>query len=204
MVKRKAGPGRKTSLFPQPRPVVPVQSTQETQLAFRGTDGINGQYAVRDDTQHLGFGWVTLNVWTITHKTTDQTVQNNSDVADTALTIALLASTRYVIRGRIWWTSGPTPDFLWYFAGPAGDYRIQLTHFTAGGGSTSSNALNALPAPITDAGAAALAVGFITFDAEVLVGGAGGDFVFHFGQNTLDASDTTSLAGSYLEHMAVA
>jgi hypothetical protein len=143
-----------------------------------------------------------VGLWKQVLKTADETKTSNTTLAsDGALKFTMAASTKYAVRGRIYFVTGATGDFKARHTGPASPslVLIQRRAVAAGASADSSIAVDAAysSADITALGGAGS--GWIEFDGIIYNGTNAGDFAWQWAQNTTDATATVVKAGSYLE-----
>lgn len=142
--------------------------------------------------------------WTPVRKLTDQTKTGTTTLAaDSALSVAMLASTKYSIRGRIFFDTTAAGDFKWRTVGPASPtlVRVARRSIDPAATATSNIAVDVAysAADITELSASTNG-GFIEFEAIIHNGANAGDFEIHWAQNTSDGGNTIVRAGSYLEY----
>lgn len=150
-----------------------------------------------------------LNLWTTITKTVDETIISDNTLSDDAvLKFAMLANTKYMIRARMIYVSGTTPDFSFDIAGPAAPTLVAmglLMQDAAGVNTLTASILTGFSAGATDADGQGLTFPrFLWFEGVVHNGANAGNFSIQWAQKTLDASNTTVYAGSYLEYRIVA
>jgi hypothetical protein len=144
--------------------------------------------------------------WTPVRKLTDQTKTGTTTLAaDSALSFAMAAATKYVVRGRIFFDTTAAGDFKWRHVGPASPTLVRVKRSsidpaaTAYGNIAVDTAYSA--ADITELSASTNG-GFIEFEAIIHNGANAGNFEIHWAQNTSDGGNTVVRAGSYLEYVA--
>ena len=142
-------------------------------------------------------GWTTLSC------TADQAVINsNVLVSSLYMTFSMVLSTKYRIRGKIFWDTTAAGDFKYGFAQPAAITLIRSRLTTGAAGSTPAWA--AIATSITTSAAltgTGTTGGYTFFDFIVHNGANTAAFVFRFAQNTAQ-NDTGAIvrAGSYMEY----
>lgn len=144
--------------------------------------------------------------WTTVKKTTNTSRSNSTLAADPALQFAMAASTKYAIRGKVFFDTLAAADFKWRHRGPASPtlVRIRRAWMVPGGtalaGILVDQAFSAADLALTSTGTNG---GWIEFEGVVHNGANLGTFDFAWAQNTTTAGNTTVLAGSYLEYMTL-
>lgn len=149
---------------------------------------------------HVHPGWATVN------KLADETIQSDNTLnTDTELVFLATASTKYAIRGRVFFDTSATADFKYRFnyTGTYTTFRGRVSHILPG--TTASVPLMEVAIPTTTVSAAGTGTtgGFVEIDAILHVTNAG-SVLFQWCQDTSNASNTTVLAGSYLEYKVIA
>ena len=151
-----------------------------------------------------------LRRWTTVMKTADEARQSNAgNTADTDLQFTVPASKKYVIRGKIWYTTPAAADFKFRFVmggspttfwvkymyqAPLATSLTQAAIDNTTGVGTTVSALSA--GAVTDPG-------YIEFEARVEKEAASSTFSFQWAQVTSTASNTSVKAGSCIEYMEV-
>jgi hypothetical protein len=125
--------------------------------------------------------------------------------ADPDLAVALLANTKYRIRGHVPYTTVAAADFKFQFSGPASPTLVNITRRANAPGSAATAALFtddafAVSASVTGTVDGA---GSVSFEGVIHVGANAGNLTFDWAQVTSDAGDTIVLAGSYIEYHAL-
>lgn len=145
--------------------------------------------------------------WTVVTKQTDEARSSTATLADDAeLKFAMEANTKYLVRGRIFFDTAATPDLKFGFNGPTSPTRVRVETRSVVPGATAYGTIAVASVYETSGIAVAgsgTTGGFIAFEAIIENGSTAGDFVFTWAQNTSNASSTTVLRGSYLEHRKV-
>lgn len=145
--------------------------------------------------------------WTTIFKTANEDRASTTVLAaDNTLVFTADAAGRYVVRGRVYWsTLSGTPDIKYAFVGPSATGLIEFRHFSD---SPIAESVTVFTASATYLASTAVVhaggPGFIDFSLSFLVGGSGGTFAFQWAQNSSNASPTTVEAGSYIEYKKVA
>lgn len=138
-------------------------------------------------------------------KKANQSRTNNTLAVDDTLQFAMLASTAYAFRGKVFFTTAVTPDFEFRMLGPAAPTLVSITRKTiAPGALTTMNSASVVAydaADVTLTGGTT--GGYIEFDGVIHNGVNAGNFEFHWAQGTTDATAATVLAGSYIEFRRV-
>lgn len=149
---------------------------------------------------------VDANGWTLVLKATDeQRTSTDTLAADSALKFAMAASTKYVFRARLFYSSSATPDFKWRHAGPASPTFLAIERRQIVPAATADSAI-ALDTDYSAADIVAAAgdgSGWIEVAGVIHNGATAGDFSLQWAQNTSDAAATTVRAGSYIEYREV-
>lgn len=141
--------------------------------------------------------------WTMVSKSANEARNTNTTLADDgALVFSMAASTKYRIRCRVWYDTAATPDFKYAIAGPASPtlVRIERRSCIAGGTPANVTGLDQAAVGSTALAGAGTVAGLVSFEAIWHNGSNAGTFSFQWAQNTSNGSDTTVLAGSYLEY----
>lgn len=150
---------------------------------------------------------IALKRWTTVVKTADESVQNNTIQADDDLTFVMTASTKYMVRGKLWWTTPAAADFKYRFRSGGSPTLFYVKHKNtppAAVAETEQAIESASPGTtISVLSASATEPGYIEFEAIVYKEAANGSFFVDWAQVTTTASNTTVKAGSYIEYMVV-
>jgi hypothetical protein len=145
-------------------------------------------------------------VWLSVFKTVDETKTSDSTLNDdAALLFAMLASSTYVFRSLVIFVTTAVADFKWRHNGPASPTLVSITrrNIIAGGTSISQIAEDTAYSAADIALAASAGTGVFWCEGIITNGVNAGNFALRWAQNTLDASNTTVLAGSYIEYMKI-
>jgi len=132
-----------------------------------------------------------------TAKTSDATLADDTD-----LFFAMLASTNYAFRFKVFYDTAATPDFKFAIDAPASPTLIRLVRKHIDPGALTSLVV---ASEVAEVGSTALAGGtgttggFVEAEGIVHNGANAGNLAFQWAQNTSNASATTVLAGSYIE-----
>lgn len=145
--------------------------------------------------------------WILVPKTNFEARSNTATLAnDGDLKFQMAANTNYMIRARVYFSTGATADFKYALTGPASPSSVSVVRkhidpsaltslvATSEGAYTASTAI---------AGGAGTAGGYIEFDVRVRNGANAGTFAFQWAQNTSDATAAVVLEGSYLEYRVI-
>lgn len=140
--------------------------------------------------------------WTTLSKASDQTVNNSATLADdTTLTFSMNASTKYRIRGIIFFDTTAAADYKFAFSAPSSPTleRWNLIRTVAGATPAEVAVATANPGTISLTGTGTTG-GWIQFDI-IIHNLNSGTFKFQFAQNT-QTNDTGAItrAGSYMEY----
>lgn len=147
-------------------------------------------------------GWTDNHHWRPLIKSADQTVTNSAAlISDSDLAFTAAATTKYTIRGVIYYDTTAAGDFKYGFVGPTPTgVRAMRTHAIAGAAPTLNAVDTALPTGIALVGTGTTG-GYIEFSMLFWNGATPGAFALQFAQNTATA-DTGAIvrAGSYIEY----
>lgn len=142
--------------------------------------------------------------WTVLKKTGDTGRTNNTLLNDPDLAFTMNASTKYVVRGKVFFDTNATADFKWRHVGPALPTLVRINRDWIVPGTTVYAGI-AVDVAFSAADLAVLTTGtnggVISFEGVIHVGAAGGTFAFAWAQNTTNVGAATVRAGSYLEYM---
>jgi hypothetical protein len=173
-------------------------SPGNSQLYGTNGSGVKGWYA-----QPAGSG-----AWTTVKKTSDENRTNNSLAADAALTVALSAATRYVIRGKIYLLVQDAAADARFDLNYSGTWttvycvdKRNVAGVAAGTDNQTVRIASALPGS-TDMTSTTTGIIVIEFEVNGLTN-ASGTFAVRFAQVTTSATATVGKAGGYLEYMTV-
>ena len=144
----------------------------------------------------------TTNPWTLVAKSANETCQNDNTLNnDNTLSFAMDATSKYIIRGRIFFDTTAAGDFKYTFtAGTLTLIRGRRSHIIPGTTAPVDTFDSTIPSSL---GIAVVGTGttggYIDFDYVVHSNGSG-TWMFQWCQNTADNNPgTVVLAGSYLE-----
>jgi len=142
---------------------------------------------------------ISSTAWTTIFKPTNQSKVNNTKAADPDLIVALLANTKYIIRGQGFVTEGGG-GFVGHFSGPASPTNLQIMHYGIDAGATSFS--SSIVKQDIVYGVDLIASGNCVFRFEAIVhnGVNAGNFTFDWAQLGTNAAATILYAGSYLEY----
>ena len=136
-------------------------------------------------------------------KMVDETIASDDTLAtDDTLFFAMAANTKYRLRGRVFFDTTAVAGFKYRHAGPAAPdlVRVHRRDIYPGGVSDLSSVVDiAYSADDIVIGGGTGDGGYIELDGIIHNGANAGDFTFQWAQEVSDATDTTVLAGSYLE-----
>jgi hypothetical protein len=180
-----------------------IISGMHSDIVYDGTDYVVMTIAQPHQTNARD---VNLTPWITVQKTADQTLNSTTTLtSDSLLTITILSSTKYAIRGSIFFDTVAAADYKWRFNGSATATLIRLRYKQVIPGTTASveGVETAFLTNTITAVGTGTTMGFIEFEA-IFHCNVGGTFIYQFAQNTSDAGSTTTLAGSYIEYMVVA
>lgn len=144
--------------------------------------------------------------WTVVEKTTDETITSDSTLSDDAtLKFSVSANTKYRFRFVVFFRSPDTPDFKFALSGPSSPTLLsaRMSYAAAFGAVIHSRPFgqySGLAASLTGSPSGTENEGgFVIIEGVLHNGANSGTVAFQWAQNTSDASNTTVLAGSYLE-----
>ena len=144
--------------------------------------------------------------WRVYDKQADETRNNTNTPADDAeLIVPVLANRTYMMRFEIFYETQATPDFYYGFDGPGSPTNVVIRARYAAPSSAiptsyTDTAFGSLYAPVDGAGGLG---GYVQGTMLLQNGANAGNVAFQWSQNTPDAGDTTVLAGSMIEVMAL-
>lgn len=142
--------------------------------------------------------------WTVIGKPTNENrASTTSLAADTDLAFTMDNGATYVVRGFIMFDTTATADFKWGLSGPTGTARVARHGMAAGGTAFATIAGDSALTPSVAVTGTGTVAGVVEFTA-VIITTSTATFAFRWSQNTSDAGNTTVLAGSYIEWLAVA
>lgn len=129
-------------------------------------------------------------------KVADETVNNSATLQnDDELLFPVSASTNYILRGRIVFNTGATPDIKIGWTGPTGFTMDYSVLGFSGGAAFSANRFSETGTPEVDG--AGVADEFF-LDGIVKISTTAGTLQFQWAQNTANASNTLVMANSYI------
>ena len=140
--------------------------------------------------------------WTMVAKSSDESRQSTVSLAnDGALVLAVDATSRYLIRGVVFFSTTAAAGIRFAHTGPGDTARITIQNRPLAGG------LDVLtPAPVdkalglVDVLTGTGADGVLAFDGILETGASAGTYALQWAQAVSTAVNTTVLRGSYLEH----
>lgn len=145
--------------------------------------------------------------WNVVTKNSDQSVTNSSTLTDdTALTFAMAASTKYIVRIKIYWSlsNNTSQNFKYALSAPASPTKVMIrTSWVSPAAQTTWNV--AMDSSVTGSttitvGSTPTNPGFLEFDVMIQNGSNAGTFKFQFAQGTQTSSNSATVyAGSFLE-----
>jgi hypothetical protein len=207
------------TLFPQgsQRTVTITNANAGALTVVAGAGDVLGQSVVLATNQSITLCYVPANAtwyvlglggqagWTTLSKSADQSVINSAAlVSDNTLTFPMLASTKYRVRGKIFFDTTAAGDFKYTFTGPASPtlVRSEIVVSTPGAAPTIPAITTAYPnsSGVAITSTSGTTGGHIAIDMIIHNGLNAGNFTFQFAQNTA-TNDTGAIvrAGSYLE-----
>lgn len=140
--------------------------------------------------------------WTTVSKSADESRASNTTLTnDTDLTFAMVANAEYRIRSHVYFATTATADFKYFISSPASPTKVYIHWRTMAGTSSGTPTLlfeNGLPGVGRALDGAGIP-GEVYVDVCHHNGANAGNWVWQWAQNTSDASNTTVLAGSYIE-----
>ena len=141
------------------------------------------------------------NIWQNKRKTTNESRQSNTTLTvDGVLTATLMASQKYAFRGRVWFDTPAAADFKYSISFAGTTLYCKHSYFPAGSSTETVAIATATPASATVLGTGTTG-GYVEFEGIAIVDGSNRTLNFNWAQNTSTASNTTVLAGSYLEYL---
>lgn len=145
--------------------------------------------------------------WTHVPKTADESKSANTTLAnDTHLLFAMLANTKYSVRGRIFFSDSDDSDIKFRHTGPASPTVLHLARYAR----TAANDDLTNEGNDTGYSGSDIAItgtwteGIFAIDGIIHNGANAGNFAIQWAQNTSKAGALTVRAGSYLEYRIVA
>jgi len=141
--------------------------------------------------------------WNVVVKTADQNVTNNNTLfTDNTLAFSMAANTNYIVRIRVFFTTGASGDFKYALTGPSSPTKVRIvrkhidpTNLTTL--ITTSEA--AITGSTTLAAGTGTTGGWVEFEISWQNGSNAATFGFQWAQATSNGTNTTVHAGSYLE-----
>lgn len=150
---------------------------------------------------------VTNPAWTDIFKTANQTISDNTVVADNTLVFNLEANSKYVIMGSVFFVGTAADDFRYQFTGPAAATRttIKRSHLPPNS-TTVTNAIDEAYSTLTNIACAAGDDGWLTFECSIDNGVNAGNFSFEWAKqtNASGANSAVVYSGSWLRYRKVA
>ena len=139
--------------------------------------------------------------WNVVLKTANETRASTTTLtSDSDLRFAMRSGRVYCVRGRIFFNTAATPDFKFSITGPTATSIVVQRKSCVAAGTPAEVALDtALPGSTSLAGPAGN--GYVEFTIIFDPTTSSDFFAFNWAQNTSNASNTTVLAGSYLEYL---
>ncbi len=167
-----------------------------------GPDGATGPQGIQGVQGPQGAPGNTY--WTTASQATTQVVANSATLTDSnTLKFAIAASTKYRVRGVIFYDTTAAGDMKYTFSGPASPTLVRSEILATIAGAVPAYVAVATAYPSSSGVALAgtgTTGGRIAFDFVVHNGANAGTFLFRFAQNTqTNDSGAQVLAGSYLE-----
>lgn len=151
--------------------------------------------------------WASLNAWfasgwTTLSKVANETRSSSGSLAsDAVMQFAMAASTNYRIRGKVFFDTSANADFKYALNAPGSPTAVRgvRSHCIAGG-TPAELAVDVAAVGSTSLAGTGTTGGYVAFDFLWQNGSNAGTWSFQWAQDTSDASNTTVLAGSYLEY----
>lgn len=177
-----------------------TQTADVQSLGFVAGQGVTLALADTGATEEAD---LTLSIkWQTISKSASETRQSGATLADdTDLLFAVAASTKYRIRGTVFFDTTAAADFKYGWAIPASPTLVRIFRSDAVAGAAPAEiAVDvANVATVTLAGSGTTG-GLVTFTYLLHNGSTAGNWSFQWAQGTSTAADTTVLAGSYIEY----
>jgi hypothetical protein len=144
---------------------------------------------------------VALPRWVTIRKTSNENRQSDTTLtADSELLFTAVANKTYAVRGRIWFNTPAAADFKYRFTFAGTTLYVKHTWIPCGS-STETVAVGVTSPLDGSALGAGTTGGYVEFEARIVCDGSNRSFPFQWAQVTSTASNTTVLAGSYIEYM---
>lgn len=141
--------------------------------------------------------------WNVIVKTADQSRSSTTTLAtDNTLSFSMAANTNYIVRIRVFYTTGASGDFKYALTGPSSPTKVRIVRkhidptnpttlvTTSESAITGSTTLNA---------GTGTTGGWVEFEISWQNGSNAATFGFQWAQATSNGTNTTVHAGSYLE-----
>lgn len=142
--------------------------------------------------------------WTTLSQAADQNVTNQNVLQNSnTLTFSMVASTKYRIRGVIFFDTTAAGDFQYLFVGPTSPTLVRMSRFDcpANSGTPAARATDVAVPSAQSLLSTGTTGGYIGFDIIFQNGSNAASFTFQFAQNTkTNDAGATVLAGSYIEY----
>lgn len=140
--------------------------------------------------------------WQTLSKAASETRQSGTTLADDGtLVFAVAASTKYRVRGVVFFDTTAAADFKYGFAVPASPTLVRIVRVDCvSGGTPAANAVDVANVSTATLAGSGTTGGYVSFDYLLHNGTTAGNWSFQWAQGTSTAADTTVLAGSYVEY----
>lgn len=136
--------------------------------------------------------------FTTVFKTSDQSkASDNTRAADPVLLVTMLANTKYSIRGMLFVTAG-AGGFFGKFSGPSSPTVLATMRWVIDGTGSSFTNIKHDSAYAQDFSTGTDCM--MRFEVLIHNGANAGDFTIDWAQGTVDVTNTTMRAGSYIEY----
>ena len=142
--------------------------------------------------------------WKVERKQSNETRTSTDTYTDDAdLLFGVQASQRYTFRCRVFFDTTAAADFKYQLQGPGSPtlLRYETKHIVPGATAYAGQAVQTAFAQSNAIAGAGTTGGFVEINGILHNGANGGLVSIQWAQNTIDASNTTVLAGSYIEWM---
>jgi hypothetical protein len=140
--------------------------------------------------------------WQTLSKAANEARQSTDTLAnDATLLFPVAASTKYRVRGRVFFDTTAAADFKYGFAVPASPTLVRIVRSdTVAGGTPAEIAVDVANVTTVTLAGTGTTGGYVAFEYLLHNGTTAGTWSFQWAQGTSTAADTTVLAGSYIEY----
>lgn len=171
---------------------------------FDGADTTSADDGIAVLVDSAGHRFKLVDSWITVRKISDEIITaDNVLTADAALSFAMVAGRKYLVRGRIFFDTTANADIKFRHAGPSSPVLVRIARKAIAPGATADSnvavdtAFSASDIAVTGSGTDG---GTFSFEGIVHNGANAGTFAIQWAQNVSDAGNTTVRAGSYLEY----